>query len=74
MRQPLRFEMYRRTMIRSNVETGEGYSGISVCTPQRMGIVIELKYAHDGNLEAACEKVLKQIGEKSMPWVCSARA
>lgn len=26
--------------------------------------MIELKYAHDGNLEAACAEALKQIGEK----------
>ncbi|MFR6333422.1 MAG: PD-(D/E)XK nuclease domain-containing protein [Eisenbergiella sp.] len=30
----------------------------------RLGIVIERKYAGDGNLEAACAEALKQIGEK----------
>ena len=30
----------------------------------RTGIVIEIKYAEDGNLDAACEKALKQIEEK----------
>ena len=29
-----------------------------------VGIVIELKYADDGNLEAACSEALKQIEEK----------
>lgn len=51
-------------LIQSNAETGEGYSDISVCTPERTGIVIELKYAHDGNLEAACEEALRQIGDR----------
>ena len=51
-------------LIRSNAETGEGYSDISVCTPDRTGIVIELKYADDGNLEASCEEALKQIEDK----------
>ena len=51
-------------LIQSNAETGEGYSDISVCTPERTGIVIELKYAHDGNLEAACEEALRQIEDR----------
>ena len=51
-------------LVKSNAETGEGYSDISVCTPERIGIVIELKYANDGNLEAACEEALKQIENK----------
>ena len=36
----------------------------SILTPDRSGIVIELKYANDGNLEAACAEALKQIEEK----------
>ncbi|WP_287477892.1 AAA family ATPase [Anaerostipes sp.] len=51
-------------MTQSNAETGEGYSDISVCTPERTGIIIELKYAHDGNLQAACKAALKQIEER----------
>lgn len=51
-------------LIQSNAETGEGYSDISVCTPERIGIVIELKYAEDGNLEAACRRALKQIRDR----------
>ena len=50
--------------VRSNVETGEGYSDIVIRTPERTGIVIELKYAYDGNLETACADALKQIEEK----------
>ena len=51
-------------LVKSNAETGEGYSDISIQTPDRSGIVIELKYADDGNLEAACSEALKQIEEK----------
>ena len=51
-------------LVKSNAETGEGYSDISIQTPKRTGIVIELKYANDGNLEAACAEALKQIEEK----------
>ena len=51
-------------LVKSNAETGEGYSDISIQTPDRIGIVIELKYADDGNLEAACREALKQVEEK----------
>ena len=51
-------------LIQSNAETGEGYSDISICTPERTGIVIELNYAADGNLETACAEALKQIEDK----------
>ncbi|MFQ7309342.1 MAG: AAA family ATPase [Mediterraneibacter sp.] len=51
-------------LVKSNAETGEGYSDISIRTSERVGIVIELKYADDGNLEAACSEALKQIEVK----------
>ena len=51
-------------LTRSNAEMGEGYSDISICTRERIGIVIELKYADDGNLEAACNAALNQIEER----------
>lgn len=51
-------------LVKSNVETGEGYSDISIQTPKRLGIVMELKYADDGNLEKACGEALRQIEEK----------
>lgn len=51
-------------IVRSNAETGEGYSDISIRTPDRIGMIIELKYADNGNLEAACGEALKQIEEK----------
>ena len=51
-------------IVQSNAETGEGYSDISIQTPDKVGIVIELKYAEDGNLEKACREALEQIEEK----------
>lgn len=51
-------------LIQSNAETGEGYSDISISTPAHTGIVIELKYANNGNLEASCTEALRQIEEK----------
>lgn len=48
--------------ISSNQEMGEGYADILV-EPDTgdMGIILEVKYAHDGNLDAACREALKQI-------------
>ena len=52
-------------LIKSNAESGTGYSDILVEVPtNRTGIVIELKYAENGDLDAACEEALKQIKEK----------
>ena len=51
-------------LVKSNAETGEGSSDISIQTRERLGIVIELKYAENGNLKAACSEALKQIEEK----------
>ncbi len=48
--------------VTSNREMGEGYADI-LAEPETgdMGIIIEVKYAHDGDLEAACREALKQI-------------
>ena len=52
-------------LIKSNAESGTGYSDILVEVPtNRTGIVIELKYAENGDLDEACEEALKQIKEK----------
>lgn len=52
-------------LIKSNAESGTGYSDILVEVPtNRTGIVIELKYADDGNLDKASEVALKQIEQK----------
>ena len=48
--------------VSSNREMGEGYADI-LAEPDTgdMGIIIEVKYAHDGDLEGACKEALKQI-------------
>lgn len=48
--------------IRSNRESGDGYSDIMIETEDmEKGIIIEIKYAEDENLQKACEKALGQI-------------
>lgn len=49
-------------IVSSNKESGEGYSDILVEIPEEgIGIILELKYCEDGDLEAGCRKALKQI-------------
>ena len=50
----------------SNRESGEGYSDILVEIEDKdMGIVVEVKYSDDENLEAGCKQALKQIEDKN---------
>lgn len=52
--------------VKSNLESGIGYSDILIeAFDCRVGVVIEMKYAEDGNLNAACEAAIAQIEEKS---------
>ena len=52
-------------LVKSNAESGIGYSDILVEVPKnRTGIVIELKYAEDGNMDAACKVALQQIEDR----------
>lgn len=52
-------------LIKSNAESGTGYSDILVEVPDnRTGIVIELKYAEDSDMDTACSRALEQIEEK----------
>ncbi len=52
-------------LVKSNAESGEGYSDISIEIRQReIGIVIELKYAENGTFEASCQEALRQIHER----------
>jgi hypothetical protein len=48
-------------IIKSNAETGVGYGDIIIKTPEKIGIVIELKYAEDNNLDKHCKEALAQI-------------
>ena len=52
--------------VASNQESGEGYGDIlvEVDEGEPLGIVLEVKYAHDGNLESACQKALEQVEQK----------
>ena len=51
--------------ISSNTESGIGYSDIlAEIFQNRTGIVIEVKYAENGNLDASCKEALEQIEEK----------
>ena len=51
--------------VSSNQESGEGYSDILVETENSETVIlIEVKYANDGNLDQACERALQQIEDK----------
>ena len=51
-------------LVKSNAESGEGYSDILIETQERIGVVIEVKYPEDGNLETGCLAALEQIEQK----------
>jgi hypothetical protein len=51
-------------IIRSNEESGTGYGDILIETPDGVGVVIELKYAKDSDLESQCKEALNQIEQK----------
>lgn len=49
----------------SNIEFGEGYCDILLEVPEnRVGVVIEMKYAQEDRMEAACTEALKQIEQR----------
>ncbi len=49
----------------SNLESGEGYTDIMIeILPEKIGIVIKMKYAEKGKLEEACQAAIEQIEEK----------
>jgi len=51
--------------VRSNAESGEGYSDISVEVEEKeIGIIIELKYAENAAFDDGCRKALKQIKDR----------
>lgn len=52
--------------VRSNAESGEGYSDISVEVEEKeIGIIIEFKYAGKAEFDEACQKALKQINDRN---------
>lgn len=51
--------------ISSNKESGDGYSDILVeIDREGIGMVIEIKYAEDGDLEEGCKEALEQVKKK----------
>ncbi len=50
--------------IDSNAESGEGCCDIAIRTPERTGVIIEIKYVEDGDLEKGCKTALEQIENK----------
>ncbi len=52
--------------VKSNAESGEGYSDISVEVEDRdIGIVIELKYAENAAFDISCKEALEQIYDRN---------
>ena len=52
--------------VKSNAESGDGYSDIGVEIEDRdIGIVIELKYAENAAFDFACKEALKQIHDRN---------
>ncbi len=52
-------------VVRSNAETGDGYTDIQIVVPARnTGCIIEVKYAENGTFDAACREALRQIAER----------
>lgn len=50
----------------SNRESGDGYADIIMKSPkERIGVVLEIKYAENEDLEKYCDEALKQIGDKN---------
>ncbi|MEY8375231.1 AAA family ATPase [Lachnospiraceae bacterium 56-18] len=51
-----------RWLVKSNVESGVGYTDIMVEIPAKdTGCVIEMKYAENGHFDSACDEAMKQI-------------
>jgi len=48
--------------VKSNAESGDGYSDISVeIEDEEIGIIIELKYAENAAFDTACQEAMNQI-------------
>lgn len=59
----LRFE--KEWLVISNRESGKGYADIVIeIFREKLGIVIEMKYAENGNLDIACKEAMQQIEER----------
>lgn len=59
----LRFE--KEWLVISNRESGKGYADIVIeIFREKLGIVIEMKYAENGNLDTACKEAMQQIEDR----------
>ncbi len=53
-------------IVKSNIESGIGYTDISIEIPsERIGCIIEVKYAERGQFDLACQKALHQIEQNN---------
>lgn len=49
-------------IVQSNAESGIGYTDIILTIPlEKIGCIIEVKYAENGSFDSACSKAMKQI-------------
>lgn len=52
-------------LIQSNRESGVGYNDISIeYNAKKVGVIIEVKYAENDDLDAECAKAIRQIDER----------
>ncbi len=52
-------------IVKSNAESGTGYTDIMIRIPaEKIGCIMEVKYAEDGTFETACKKAMKQIEDE----------
>ena len=53
-------------IVKSNVESGDGYSDILIRIPaNEIGIVIEVKYDENDKMEQGCKEALRQIENRN---------
>lgn len=49
-------------VVKSNAESGVGYTDIKITIPsEKIGCIIETKYAEDGSFDSACREAMRQI-------------
>ena len=60
------FGNMRNWKVKSNAESGDGYSDISIeIDEEEIGIIIELKYAENAAFDVSCQEALKQIKDRN---------
>lgn len=52
-------------IVKSNTESGTGYTDIMIRMPaEKIGCIMEVKYAENGAFESVCKKAMKQINDE----------